>query len=252
MSAQPDTLADLDFAMHDLPTVRRRVPYGIGASEVALASLSLGLVALDTVPSWMRERAGMSRHGCARWIATKVGLAANPQKRHMAQGVAREPEILDRWIGRLERDEWQHECERAIDPDSVQWWGALPSEFPPFKDSRSPLVDKPDAWARTWAGDLVLISIKCARYGFSKPAWWNGITELPWYYADQQHAEHAIVRAKYSIALVGCGWNRDADDPRDDGPLLALPVWRVDREIERVRDVARRAWAIVEPRISRA
>lgn len=245
----------LDLETVDAQTLRRLpVPHGIGSSDVALAMLSGGHRPMETAPRWMREKAErMKRCGLPRWIAEKVGAAVKPkQNASMMRGVAREPEILDAWIARLERDEWHREEERSIDPASVMWAGAMPSEWPPLRDKRSPVVVKPDGWARTWRGDYVAISIKCARYGMHEAAWWNGITDVPWYYATQLVAEFAVIeRCPLAMFLVGCGWNREDEDPREDGPLLALPYWRDEREVDEVRDVAREAWAIVEPRISR-
>ena len=244
----------------DLETVaeqtRRRmpVPFGIGSSDIALAMLSGGHRQMHTAPRWMQDKAEvMKRCGLPRWIAEKVGAAVKPrQNASMLRGIAREPELLTAWIERLERDEWQCEEERSIDPESVTWAGALPEEWPPLRDKHSPIVVKPDAWARTWSGDYVVISIKCARYGMTSAAWWNGITEVPWYYATQLDAEFAAIhRAPLALFVVGCGWNRDDDDPRSDGPVLVLPHWRDERDVEKAREVAREAWAIVEPRISR-
>lgn len=244
----------------DLETVaaqtRRRmpVPHGIGSSDVALAMLSGGHRPMESAPRWMREKAErMKRCGLPRWIAEKVGIAVKPkQNASMLRGVRREPELLNAWLERLERDEWHCEEERTIDPDTVTWAGVLPEEWPPLHDKRSPIVVKPDAWARTWRGEYVAISIKCARYGMHEAAWWNGISEVPWYYAAQLVAEFAAIeRCPLAMFVVGCGWNRDDDDPRDDGPLLALPYWRDEREVDEVRAVAREAWAIVEPKISR-
>ena len=250
------TDAALDFSVEGmtLPPRKPRSPFGIGGSEIALAMLSFGNGDATTAPRWMRERAAMSkRHGVPFWIAEKVGLTAKKQDDTMRRGIAREPELLSAFIERLEEDRWQHEAERDIDPSTIQWFGALPSEWPPFKDRTSPLAVRPDAWARTWAGALVAISLKCARYGFAKPAWWNGITEVPWYYAMQQHGEHAVCRFTKSLVVVGCGWNRDDDDPRSDGPILVLPVQRDEEREETARSVARRAWALVESRlVSRA
>lgn len=233
-------------------------PYGIGTSDISLAMLSQGVMPMDSAPAWMRKKAEvMKRHGVPRWVAQKVGLAVRePFTEAMALGVAREPEILSAWIERLERDEWIREEERDIDPATVVWADkvlALPDEWSPLFDRFSPIVYRPDAWARTWSGDYVDISIKCARYGYGKPAWWNGIDEVPWYYAAQIDGGFACLRksVRRAFFLVGCGWNRDEGDPRSDGPLLALPYWRADRNVDVVRDVARKAWAQVEPRIQR-
>ena len=245
-------MLDMSIEAMTPPPRKRRHPHGIGSSELALAMLTFGEGDAVSAPRWMREKAKASpRFGCPFWVAQKLGIAAPDKGATQDRGTAREPELLDAWIAKLERDEWSVPAEREVDPDSVQWWGALPKEFPPLRDRLSPIASYPDGWARTWAGELVLISIKCARYGYSKPAWWNGITEAPWYYAVQQHGEHAVISAKRSIVVVGCGWNRDEEDPRSDGPLLVLTVDRDAAEIERARDVARRAWALVEPRIAR-
>lgn len=245
---------DLETVAAQLPPRKRSGrPHGIGSSDVALAMLSSGRRPMDSAPRWMREKAAMmKRCGLPRWQAEKLGIAARPPMsatQHI--GIAREPQVLSAWIERLERDEWTCEEERAIDPDSVVWCGVLPDEWPPLHDRDSPIVVKPDAWARRWDGSLVSVSVKCARYGYDKPAWWNGATEAPWYYATQVVAEFAALRSRSGFLVVGCGWIREEDDGRSDGPLLALPVHRDEREVEEVRAVAREAWAQIAPRISR-
>lgn len=230
-----------------------RTLVGIGGSDLAYLMIALGLRQPHEAPAWIRKKAERmpTKRGLPRGLAQRIGLAARDGGATLDNGTKREPEVLAAWIERLERDEWQHEWERDIDPASVQWAGALPWEWCEHADRLSPLVVHPDAWARTWSGDLVTIELKCARYGYAQPAWWNGIDRAPWYYASQIHAYHAVMRSKRGALVVGGGWNRDEDDPRPDGPLLAFACDRDEAAVEMVRDVARRAWALVEPMVSR-
>ncbi len=227
---------------------------GIGGSDIAYLMVALGLKAPEEAPAWIRKKSERMplRQGLPRGLAQKIGIAAKDKGPTLSIGTQREPEILAAWIARLERDEWEHEWEREIDPSSVQWAGVLPVEWCEHVDTLSPLVVHPDAWARTWSGELVTIEMKCARYGFDRPAWWNGIAEAPWYYATQIHAYHAVMRSTRGALIVGGGWNRDEDDPRPDGPLIAVACDRDEAAIETVRDVARRAWALIAPLVTRA
>ncbi len=248
------TDAALDFSLAAMtPPARPRELRGIGGSDIAYLMVALGIRRPDEAPAWIREKgeAMPRRGGLPKGLAQKIGLAARDRGAQLTVGTKREPDVLAAWIERLEHDEWQHEWERDIDPASVQWAGALPIEWCEHVDTLSPLVVHPDAWARTWAGELVTIEMKCARYGYDRPAWWNGIDAAPWYYASQIQAYHAVMRSTRGALIVGCGWNRDDDDPRSDGPLLALACDRDERDIETVRDVARQAWALIAPMVTR-
>jgi hypothetical protein len=226
---------------------------GIGGSDIAYLMVAFGIQAPETAPSWIRKKAERmpTRRGLPRGLAQRMGLAAQDRGQTLSKGNEREPEILAAWIQRLESGEWHHEWEREIDPDSVQWAGALPVEWVEHADTESPLIVHPDAWAKTYGGQLVTVEIKCARYGYDRPAWWNGATESPWYYASQIQAYHAVLRSTRGALIVGGGWNRDDDDPRGDGPLLALACDRDERAIAAVREVARRAWELVQ-KVTRA
>ena len=232
---------------------RARKLRGIGGSDIAYLMVAFGLMAPESAPAWIRRKSERMprRMGLPRGLAQRMGLAAEERGATLTTGNEREPEVLAAWIERLERGEWHQEWERDIDPDSVQWAGALPVEWVEHADVESPLIVHPDAWARTYRGALVTVEIKCARYGYSSPAWWNGAIEAPWYYASQIQAYHAVMRSTRGALIVGCGWNRDDDDPRSDGPLLALACDRDEREVDRVREVARQAWELVQ-KVTRA
>lgn len=249
-------MTDLDFASltPGLVPERREYPAGIGGSSIAFLAVAFGVRRPEEAPAWIREKARpMPRHGgLPRGLAQMLGLAARDRGATLDTGTKREPEILAAWIERLERDEWTCEAEREIDPDSVHWAGALPWEWVEHADTKSPLVVHPDGWARTWRGDLVTFDLKCARYGYARPAWWNGATACPWYYGTQLDAYAAVMRSKRHLLVVGCGWNRDADDPRGDGPLIALPHETTGEGMEQARELARKGWALIQPWMSRA
>jgi hypothetical protein len=249
-----DAAEVLDFSIEGMtPPVAKPTLRGIGGSDIAYLMVALGLKASADAPAWIRKKGETMklRRNLPRGLAQRIGIAAKDKGATLDTGTKREPEILAAWIAQLERNEWVHEWERDIDPASVMWAGALPEQWVEKADTVSPLVVHPDAWARTWGGELVTIEIKCARYGYAAPAWWNGATEAPWYYASQIHAYHAVMRSTRGALIVGCGWNRDEDDPRSDGPLLALRCDRDEQEVATVRDVARRAWALIEPMVTR-
>lgn len=251
------TDAALDFSIEAMtgPLREPRKLAGIGGSDIAYLSIAFGRRAPETAPRWMREKAHRMKRGAAmglpRGLAQRLGLAAEEKGDQLTIGTTREPELLSAWIERLERDEWTHEAERDVDPASVVWAGSLPWEWVEHRDPYSPLLVHADAYARTWAGELVTIDTKVARYGYSSPAWWNGIQECPWYYATQLQAYHGVYRSKRGFLVVGCGWNRDADDPRSDGQIIALPCDRSEDAIEEARTVARMAWELV-PKVSRS
>jgi hypothetical protein len=226
---------------------------GIGGSSIAFLAVALGYRQPVEAPAWIREKARpMPRHGgMIRGLAQSIGLAAKDSGATLNIGNQREPELIEAWIGRLERGEWTADVEREIDPASVQWAGALPPEWIEHADKVSPLVVHPDAWARTYSGELVTVETKVARYGFDKPAWWNGATVCPWYYATQLDAYHAVMRSTRGVLVVGCGWNRDDDDPRSDGPILALPHHASPEGTAFVRRIAREGWDRV-PQVYRA
>jgi hypothetical protein len=238
--------AVMDAQLAERPA-RRTNPYGIGAGEVAKAMLCLGLRDMESAPDWLRkECAPMKRHGnVPRFILVKAGRVA---KRKMGDaqhiGVRREEELFERWLREVRAG---YPMPLDIDPDTAVWAGWLPDEFPPWLDNmQRALTVRTDGWARTWDGRLVTLSIKCARYGYSKPAWWNGIDRLPWYYQTQCQAEMAALRGKHALAIIGCGWNRDADDPRSDGPVRVLREDRDECAIEEVRGAAGAAWAAIQ------
>jgi hypothetical protein len=245
----------LDMSIEALtPPPRPLTLRGIGGSDIAYLMIAFGMVDGSTAPAWIRDKAKLMKRKAPGWprgLAQRIGLAAREKSDTLARGDAREPEILAAWIERLERDEWQHEWERDIEPSTIQWAGALPPQWREKADTLSPIVGSPDAWALTRSGELVTIDLKCARYGYDAPAWWNGITETPWYYSTQIHAYHAAVRSTRGVLLVGCGWNRDEGDPRSDGPLLALRCDRDEALVDTVRDVARRGWALIADKVSR-
>lgn len=254
MNAARDELDEAVFST-DVPAPRARpVVNGIGGSSIAFLAVAFGHRKPDEAPAWIREKARpMPRHGgLPRGLAQMLGLAAKDRGATLDRGNEREPELIADWIEKLERDEWGCELERQIDPSTIQWAGALPLEWVEHADARSPLVVHPDGWARTWKGDLVTFDTKVARYGYASPAWWNGATVTPWYYGTQLDAYAAVMRSKRHLLVVGCGWNRDDDDPREDGPILALPHESTVEGRELARAIARRGWDLIQPWVSRA
>jgi hypothetical protein len=231
---------DHDTVAAQLP-VRKSRPYGFGGGDIAKLFLSLGRRPMESAPRWLQEEcAPMLRHGRqARFLLQKAGrVGKKKQGSAQAGGLNREAEIFLTWADAPGHD---------IDPESCMYAGALPSEFPPFVDKECPrLVVRPDAWARKYDGSLVMPSLKCARYGYDKPAWWNGATEAPWYYAVQAQAEMAVCNAQHALLVIGCGWIRDDDDPRSDGEIMTLPIERDDALIDEIRTAVVHGWAIVE------
>jgi hypothetical protein len=242
----------LDFSIAGMTPPRRQShgPYGIGAGDVAPLMLALGKRDPMTAPSWMRKKvAPMLRMGNEpRFLLEKAGrvkrLASGDAQK---TGVNREAELFLAFVEMVEQDDPKlPDVARDIDPDSLVWGGALPREFSPFFERQSPLVARPDGWGRRRSGGLVTLSLKCARYGYDRPAWWNGITEAPWYLDTQCQSEMGVLDSRHSLLIVGCGWIRDEDDPRDDGDVLVLPVERDDVLIEECRDTARQSWARIQ------
>jgi hypothetical protein len=252
-----EALTDLSLA-HDVvdrQTPKRKVTplAGIGGSSIAFLAVAFGYRKPAEAPAWIREKARpMPRHGgMIKGLAQSIGLAANGTSDSLKRGNKREPEILAAWIDKLEAGDWQTEDEREIDPASIQWAGAMPIEWSEHCDRHSPLVVHPDAWARTWKGELVTVDLKCSHYGYASPAWWNGATVAPWYYGTQLDAYHAVMRSTRGLIVVGCGWNRDANDPREDGPVIALPHHATAEGSAFARRIAVEAWDRV-PQVYRA
>lgn len=65
------------------------------------------------------DHATIARQLGRRERVQRLGLAASDTSPTMERGTAREPEVLSAWIERLERGDWTHEAERAIDPSTV-------------------------------------------------------------------------------------------------------------------------------------
>jgi hypothetical protein len=244
--------AQLDMSIEALtpPPRKSRGAYGFGCGDLAKLFLALGRRPLDSAPRWLRDEvAPMKRMGGeSRFLLQKAGRVAKPaQGEAQRGGLDREAELFLAWADEVATDVPGADAGLEIDPYSILYAGALPDEFPPFADKACPrLVARIDAWARTYAGRLVLPSLKCARYGFDRPAWWNGIDRAPWYYEIQCVGEMAVCNASDAVLVIGCGWLRDESDPRDDGPIKALRVERDDALIEEIRDAVREGWSRVE------
>lgn len=249
-----DALA-LDFATVDSQVAettqpRRRISrgaYGIGAGDVAKLMLAMGRRPLESAPRWMQaEVAPVKRMGGhSRFLLQKAGRVKR-LKQGSAQlgGLRREAELFLAWLDGVERGE---ECPLDLDATSPIWAGGLPDEFPPWPDKECPrLCVRTDGWARAANGALVMLSLKCARYGYSCPAWWNGIDEAPWYYALQCQAEMAALNAEHALMVIGCGWLRDEEDPRDDGEIKTLRIDRDDAAIDEIRQCVEHGWAVIE------
>lgn len=245
--ALPDPTLDFSVEGMSVPARPRRSPYGIGSGEVARLLLALGRRPMDSAPRWLRDTVEpMKRHGgVSRYFLEKSGrLSKRKQGSAQLGGLSREAELFLTWCDDVENG--RDASGLDLDPGSLIYAGALPDEFPPFRDKHSPLVARIDAWGRTKTGALVLPSLKCARYGFQKPAWWNGITEAPWYYDTQSQSEMAICNAAHGLLVIGCGWLRDDDDPREDGERLVLRVHRNDDLIVEIREAAEEGWERIQ------
>jgi hypothetical protein len=183
--------------------------------------------------------------GHSRFLLEKAGRVKK-RKRSSAQnaGLNREAELFLAWSESVARGDY---CPLDLDAESIMWAGGLPDEFPPWPDKECPrLTVRTDGWARTWSKKLAVLSLKCARYGYSKPAWWNGIGEAPWYYDTQCQAEMAALNADHALLIIGCGWIRDDDDPRDDGEVKVLHVERDEDAIAEIRQTVAHGWAVIE------
>lgn len=242
----------IDFSVEGMtpPSRPSRGAYGIGAGDVAPLMLALNKRDPSTAPSWMREKVKpMQRMGGEpRFLLEKAGRVKRlAQGSSQTTGVRREAELFLAFVSMVEA---VHTAlpgiAHDIDPDSLVWGGGLPKEFSPFFERQSPLVARPDGWGRLYNGPLVTLSLKCARYGYRTPAWWNGIQSAPWYLETQCQSEMAVLDSTHSLLIVGCGWIRDEDDPRSDGDVMVLPVQRDSALIEECRDVARQSWARIQ------
>lgn len=251
LSLDPEVV-EAQLRQERVPTRGRRITrgsYGIGAGDVAKLMLALGRRELESAPAWMRKEVKpMKRMGNhSRFLLQKAGRVKRLASGHeQATGSNREAELFLRWLDEVET---LAPMPLDIDPDSVVWAGGLPDEFPPWFDKECPrLTVRTDGWCRV-ESDRVLctLSLKCARYGFADPAWWSQCgDEAPWYYALQAQAEMAALNAEYTLLVVGCGWIRDSDDPREDGPVKTIRVDRNDELIREIRDVVREGWAEIE------
>lgn len=183
--------------------------------------------------------------GHARFLLQKAGRVKRLKQGSAQQGgLDREAELFLAWSERVDNSVTMP---LDLDAGSLMWAGALPDEFPPWSDKEVPrLCVRTDGWARTRGGKLVTLSLKCARYGIGKPAWWNGLDEVPWYYATQAQAEMAALNAEHTLVVIGCGWIRDEDDPREDGEILVLRVDRDDEAIDEIRRCVTQGWAVIE------
>jgi hypothetical protein len=239
----------LDMSVEALtPSAKPWRPYGVGTSELAKLFLALGRRPRDIAPRWLRDETEPQkrRAGVSRYLLEKAGRLSRLKKTSAAQsGIDREAELWCTWAEGVEVGD---PGPLDLDPHSPLYAGGLPREWPPLCDVRfSPrLVARVDGWARTRSGELVTVSLKCARYGFNKPAWWNGITEAPWYYDLQAQGEMAITGARHGLLVVGCGWIRDEDDPREDAEILVLRIPRKDALITEIRDAVAEGWAEIE------
>lgn len=226
-----------------------RGAYGIGAGDVAKLMLALGRRPLDTAPPWLRDevRPVVRMGGESRFLLQKAGRVKR-RKQGAAQhvGVRREAELFLAWLDDVET---LAPMPLDVDPDSVMWAGALPDELPPWPDKECPrLCVRTDGWFRL-VGDPVLctLSLKCARYGYRTPAWWSQCgDEAPWYYDLQCQSEMAALNAEHSLIVAGCGWIRDSDDPRSDGPTKIIRVDRNETLIHEIRETVREGWERIE------
>lgn len=236
------------------PSRGRRITrgaYGIGAGDVAKLMLALGRRPLESAPRWLREEvAPMKRHGGQpRFLLQKAGRVRRRRQGHAQHtGLRREGELFLAW---LEEVETLAPMPIDIDPDTACWAGGLPDEFPPWSDKQCPrLTVRTDGWFYTTTpGDRVLctLSIKCARYGYRQPAWWSQCgDETPWYYGLQAQAEMAALNAEHTLIVVGCGWIRDPEDPREDGPIKVMRVDRDEALIREIREAVTEGWERIE------
>lgn len=230
------------------PRRRSRGAYGIGAGDVAKLMLSMGRRPMDSAPAWLRKECEPMKRmgGHARFLLQKAGRVKRLKQGSAQQGgLDREAELFLAWSELVARSEGTGGL--SLDGDSPMWAGALPDEFPPWSDKEVPrLCVRTDGWARTVDGKLVTLSLKCARYGIGRVAWWNGLDSAPWYYALQCQAEMAALNADHSLMVIGCGWIRDEDDPREDGDILVLRVDRDDEAIDEIRRCVTQGWAVIE------
>jgi hypothetical protein len=242
-----DSMLDMSIEALTPPPMPKHRPYGIGASDVAKLLLSLGRRPMEDAPRWLREEVEPMKRmgGHARFLLQKAGRVKRRTRTVGQQGgIDREGDLFCTWMEEVESGVEQP---LPLDPHSLMYATALPSEFPPFTDKECPrLVARIDAWARTLDGALVLPSLKCAHYGYDRPAWWNGIEQAPWYYALQSQAEMAICGARHALLVIGCGWLRDEDDPRGDGDIKVLRIDRDETLIAEIRQAVEHGWAVIE------
>lgn len=219
---------DLDTVAAQASEVRRvrdpwleRRDHGWGASEIASLLLAYDFRDEEWRTARVRDRylAEHSKHGVPRVVARKAGLGKYESS---SGGGEREEELIETWA-------------RESGYGDVRLAREAPREFYPLVDRECPsLTCTPDGWCRGADGELVAVEAKCT---VEQPP-----PELHWYWRVQNSAQHACMSAGYGIVVCGPGWVFPATQTR---PISWL-VMRNEREIDRVRRAAEKAWSVVK------
>jgi hypothetical protein len=225
------------------PWLQRRA-LGFGASDTAVLLAALGRRPLDWLPSYLQADAKVTNrtHKVPRLIAQKAGVI-EPRKRGsaVAQGTAREVELLDTWRELALRDQ-AGPIARLIDAGSVMHSSKLPRAWWPLPDRHCPqLLASLDAWgADALFGDDVVIECKCSVRPY---------TGTQAHHVVQLHAQMAVTGATLAAVIEGCGWAAEwtggSGPVRTWGDGYDALIERNDALIAEIRECAEEGWAMV-------
>lgn len=221
LSLDLETVAAQTATVERDPWLVRRMA-GWGASEIPALLLAYDRTDAEarTARRYHLDAAAVGRWGVPRIVAQKAGLAARDRtSRTMSIGAARERELIAAWAA-------------SSGYDGVTHADSAPREWYPLIDRACPsLTATPDAWCRGPSGELIAVEGKCTT---------DCPSTLAWYWRVQVSAQLAAMSAAAGIVVCGPGWIFGSYA----APLSWL-IERDEREVARVRDVARFAWGVV-------
>lgn len=232
----------------------RRRDAGIGASEIAVVMVALGMRSSDVLASYqlpdahpIKVRLNKRQKAVAipRVFLRKAGLRRPTAMTDVQRlGIEREPELVRQWRLRLERGTAGPDCE-LIDAATVKYLPELDlPEIFPLRDSVEPrLTCTPDITARNVFGSLGCVDGKC-----SYEAYGPKYGAAPERTVIQVNAQTAVCNGTWGACLEGEYWSashRDRDG-KPWGPVVTWPI-EISRTLQdECREAARLGWQKVE------